>query len=93
MFSKKSRYAKVNNAEYIDSKGRNISYKRIRFIPETPPQRGHIITEGERLDHIAYYYYKDGRRFWRICDANAAMFPDDLADDIGRKIFIPSAQD
>ncbi|ESQ14663.1 MAG TPA: hypothetical protein DDY14_10740 [Chromatiaceae bacterium] len=93
MFSKQSRYAKVKEAEWVDSKGRNITYKRIRFIPPTRPQRGHIITEGERLDHIAYFYYKDARRFWRICDANAAMFPDDLADDIGRKIKIPPAQD
>jgi hypothetical protein len=93
MFSKKSRYAKVKNAELVDAQGRTITYKRIRLIPPTPPQRGHIITEGERLDHISYFYYKDARRFWRICDANVTMFPDDLANDIGRKINIPSAQD
>ena len=93
MFSKKSRYAKVKDAEWVDGKGRILTYKRIRFIPATPPMRGHIVTEGERLDHIAHFYYKDARRFWRICDANAAMSPDDLADDIGRKIKIPSAQD
>jgi hypothetical protein len=93
MFSKKSRYAKVADAEGIDAGGRTVRYKRIRFIPPTPPQRGHIVTEGERLDLISYFYYKDARRFWRICDANAAMFPDDLANDIGRKINIPSSQD
>lgn len=93
MFTKQSRYANVKEAELIDSAGRSNVYKRIRFIPPTPPMRGHIITEGERLDHISYFYFKDARRFWRICDANAAMFPDDLADDIGRKIKIPSAQD
>ena len=93
MFSKKSRYAGVKDAELVDGKGRTITYKRIRFIPTPTPMRGHIITEGERLDHISHFYYKDARRFWRICDANAAMFPDDLADDIGRKIKIPSTQD
>jgi len=93
MFGKKSRYAKVTDAGWVDGKGRTIKYKRIRFIPPTPPQRGHIVTEGERLDHISYFYYKDARRFWRICDANAAMFPNDLANDIGRKIKIPSSQD
>ncbi len=93
MFSKQSRYAIVRDAEWVDGKGRNIAYKRIRFIPPAPPRRGHIITEGERLDHISYFYYKDARRFWRICDANAVMFPDDLAGDFGRKIKIPSAQE
>ncbi|NCC30903.1 MAG: hypothetical protein EOM24_02640 [Chloroflexia bacterium] len=93
MFGKDSRYARVGDAQTTDSKGRSITYKQIRFIPPTPPQRGHIITEGERLDHIAHFYYKDARRFWRICDANAAMWPDDLVADIGRKISIPSAQE
>jgi hypothetical protein len=93
MFRKDSRYAHVKDAQTIDSKGRRVTYKRMRFIPPAPAQRGHIITEGERLDHIAHFYYKDARRFWRICDANAAMWPDDLAADIGRKIKIPAAQE
>ena len=93
MFRKDSRYNRVKDAQITDNKGRTVTYKSIRFIPPTSPRRGHIITEGERLDHIAHFYYKDARRFWRICDANAAMWPDDLADDIGRKIRIPAAQD
>ena len=93
MFSKKSRYAKGRNGVLIDDKGRSVAYKRNRIIPPTPANRGHIITEGERLDHISHFYFRDARRFWRICDANEAMFPDDLADDIGRKIKIPLAQD
>ena len=93
MFSKKSRYAKVRDGELVDDKGRKITYKRVRIIPPTPANCGHIITEGERLDHIAHFYFRDARRFWRICDANEAMFPDDLAEDVGRKIKIPTAQD
>jgi hypothetical protein len=93
MFTKNSRYAKVENAEMTDAKGRVITYKQTRFIQPTPALQGHIITEGERLDHISFYYYRDPSRFWRICDANAAMWPDDLAADIGRKINIPAAQD
>jgi hypothetical protein len=93
MFTKNSRYAKVENAQMTDAKGRVITYKQTRFIAPTPARQGHIITEGERLDHIAYYYYKDASRFWRICDANAALWPDDLEADIGRKINIPAAQE
>ena len=93
MFSKKSRYAKVGDATTVDAKGRSITYKKTRLIVTPAPRQGHIITEGERLDHIAYYYFKDATRFWRVCDANAAMWPDDLAADIGRKIVIPASQD
>jgi hypothetical protein len=93
MFSKSSRYAKVPNAELTDAKGRQVTYKQTRFIGPATPRQGHILTEGERLDHVAHFYYKDATRFWRICDANAAMWPDDLAADIGRKIIIPAAQE
>ena len=93
MFTKNSRYAKVGNAELTDVKGRTITYKQTRFIGPAPARQGHIITEGERLDHIAHYYYRDATRFWRICDANAALWPDDLAADVGRKINIPAAQE
>jgi hypothetical protein len=93
MFSKKSRYANVRDGVLIDEKGRTVNYKRTRIIPPAAANRGHIITEGERLDHIAHFYFKDARRFWRICDANEVMYPDDMAADIGRKIKIPPAQD
>jgi hypothetical protein len=93
MFSKNSRYAKVADAQLTDAQGRDITYKQTRFIGATTARQGHILSEGERLDHVAYHYYKDATRFWRICDANAALWPDDLAADIGRNILIPAAQE
>lgn len=92
MFTKNSRYAKVENATAVDARGRTVTYKQTRFIAPAPARQGHIIAEGERLDHIAHYYYKDAGRFWRICDANAALWPADLAADVGRKINIPASQ-
>ena len=61
-----------------DSDGRVIAFKAIRFIPPTPASIGHRVVEGERLDHIAWQHYRDPLRFWRICDANLAIWPDDL---------------
>ena len=92
MFFKGSRYATVGEGQITDSKGREIRYKKIRFIPETAAQMGHVVSQGERLDHIAHRYYQDPERFWRICDANRAMWPPDLMAEIGRTIAIPRAE-
>lgn len=91
MFFKGTRYENVATAEVTDADGRKITYKRIRFIPETPATQQHTVAQGERLDLIAHGYYQDPELFWRICDANKAMVPDDLVAEPGRKILIPPA--
>ena len=91
MFFKGSRYEKVRDAELTDISGRVIKYKRIRFIPETPAIQQHTVVQGERLDLIAHKYYRDPDLFWRICDANKAMLPDELVTEAGRQILIPPA--
>jgi len=53
---------------------------------------GHIVSQGERLDYIAHRFYRDPERFWRICDANRVMWPDDLVAEPGRTILIPLSE-
>jgi hypothetical protein len=48
----------------------------------------HTVTQGERLDNIAAQYLGDPEQFWRICDANAVLRPDELTDTTGRRIRI-----
>lgn len=91
MFFKGSRYEKVKDAEITDARGRTVKYKRIRFIPETPAVKQQIVAQGDRLDLIAHNNYQDPELFWRICDANKAMLPDELLIEIGKRILIPSA--
>lgn len=93
MFFKGSRYARVGEHQIVNGQGRAIRYKTTRFIIETPAQMGHRVYQGERLDQIAHRYYQDPERFWRICDANRAMWPDDLVAEIGRVLRIPSSED
>lgn len=93
MFFKGSRYAGVGTLEITGLNGRVVQYKNIRFIPETKAQMGHRVSQEERLDHIAHRYYRDAERFWRICDANRSMWPDDLATQPGRTILIPSSEE
>jgi hypothetical protein len=91
MFFPGSRYEKVAD-DQIALEGRVIVFKKTRFIPETTGLVGHSVTQGERLDHIAHQFYKEPDRFWRICDANRAMWPDDLVAEVGRTILIPPAE-
>lgn len=92
MFFKGSRYANVQTLEIVTADGRVIKYKAVRFIPKTDPRQGHGVQRGERLDQIAYVYFRDPERFWRIADANTVMWPEDLTAAPGRIILIPASE-
>jgi len=86
-----SRYYGIETAQLTAASGRIIVYLQRRFVPS--PDRfallqEHTVTEGDRLDNIAAHYLGDPEQFWRICDANNAMRPDDLTSTIGRKLRI-----
>jgi len=91
MFAITSRYYGIKTAELETADGRRIVYLRRRFVP--PPERfdlllEHTVTEGERLDNITAQYLGDPEQFWRICDANGAIRPDELTEPIGRRLRI-----
>ena len=93
MFFKGSRYEKVPTREMTDASGRVIRYKTTRFIPETrAPSTGIASSPSERLDHIAWQHFRDAERFWRICDANRALWPDDLLEEAA-VLRIPSSEE
>jgi hypothetical protein len=78
MFSSTSRYASVADATYQDASGRQFSYKLLRLVPTAPTLLVHTVVQEDRLDLLANTFYSDPEQFWRICDANGAMRPDDL---------------
>jgi hypothetical protein len=85
-FPPNSRYATVGTAELKLLDGRTIVYLRRRFVP--PPDRFELMYErtvkdGERLDVIAATELGDPEQFWRLCDANNAIHPEELIE-IGR---------
>jgi hypothetical protein len=92
VFFKGSRYEDVPEHEIEDLRGRVVRYKGIREIPPTPARLGHEVWGGERLDHIAHRYYRDPERFWRICDSNLALRPDELVAEVGRVIHVPPSR-
>ncbi len=91
MFSITSRYNGIETIKFESPDGKNIVYVRRRFVP--PAERfellqEHSVTEGERLDNITAQYLSDPEQFWRICDANDAMRPEELTETIGRRLRI-----
>lgn len=93
MFFKGSRYENVETATMTDVRGREIRYKKMRRIPDAPARQTHRVRQGERLDQIAHRYYGDPERFWKICDANFAMWPGELVADPEQKLRIPGQED
>ena len=47
------------------------------------------VTQGDRLDLIAYNTLGDPEQFWRICDANNAMNPVELTAEAGKTVRVP----
>ena len=70
MFPKISRYYKLPNEVTVDASGRSLQAKPIRLLPDAGGQFEHTLEANDRLDHLAFKYYKQPRKWWRICDAN-----------------------
>jgi hypothetical protein len=92
MFSKGSRYEKIAQAAYTDRGGKQIAYILLRPIPSPAKLREHAVVQGDRLDLLSFQYYNDPEQFWRICDGNNAMRPEDLLETIGRRLTVPRAE-
>jgi hypothetical protein len=91
LFPPTSRYYGIDTAVLERPLEQPVRYLVRRFLP-APDRfatiREHIVAEGDRLDNITALYLGDPEQFWRICDANAAMRPDDLTQRPGDRIRI-----
>ena len=90
MFEPSSRYNDIETAKMTvtDSRGepRVVSYKRRRFVPSGATITAlaeHTVAQGDRLDNLAARYVGDPEQFWRICDANDVLRPEELTEEIG----------
>jgi nucleoid-associated protein YgaU len=90
MFARGSRYGTVPDAVHVDASGREVPYKLLRLLPAPPPTvQTHLVADGDRLDLLAHRYLGDPELFWRICDANGALRPEELTREPGRVLGIP----
>lgn len=95
MFPVTSRYARIETVQIETADGRTIVYLRRRFVPvdkNTVTLIEHTVTQGERLDNITALYLGDPEQFWRVCDANNAMRPEELMEAVGSSLVIPLPQ-
>jgi len=90
-FSPNSRYYDTPTKTLTGADGDNLVYLARRFVPPGSAfalLSIHTVVSGERLDIIAGSELGDPLAFWRLCDANDAMRPDELTEQIGRRLRI-----
>jgi nucleoid-associated protein YgaU len=81
VFEPDSRYAAIGNAILVTPEGREITYKKRRFLPRgasLPLLTEVTVTDGDRLDLIAARTLGQANQGWRIADANDALHPREL---------------
>lgn len=89
-FGPASRYAHVETAT-LTRAGVEVPYLKRRII--APPEafetvQEHRVREGERPDTIAADAFGDPELYWRLCDANVVIRPDELTAEPGKRIRI-----
>jgi hypothetical protein len=70
MFSRISRYRTLPDIVTTDAKGRTLVSKTLRPVAQAPGTFRHTVEDADRLDHLAYKYYQQPIKWWRINDAN-----------------------
>lgn len=89
MFDPASRYYNLETRVLTGPDGREVRYVTRRFLPPADAGRvfvEHVVTEGDRLDHLAARYLGDTELFWQLADINNAMQPEELTAEIGRRL-------
>lgn len=89
VFPANSRYQATATMRITRVDGTEVVYLERRFVP--PPDRlaqwqEHAVVQGDRLDNLAFRFLGDPELFWRLCDANRAMRPDELVETVGRRL-------
>lgn len=88
-FPPNSRYNGVPVLTNSTPTGRTLPYLARRFVP--PIERftiltTHVVVQGDRLDNLAARFLGDPEQYWKVCDANGAVRPDELIETRGRRL-------
>lgn len=97
-FDPNSRYTNTPTTVFTTPQGQSITHLRRRFCPrgDTLPTLTTVaIEDGDRLDLLTARSLGDPLQFWRVADANDAMHPFDLMEEVGHslKVPIPTAEE
>lgn len=89
MFLKNSRYYGLPTVTVEDHNGREVAAVKLRRLPATPGN-DYSVTSSDRVDILADARYSDATRYWHIADANSELEAEELAQQVGRAIEVPS---
>ena len=88
-FAITSRYYATATCTLRTPSGKTIVYLTRRFLPPSSnfaTYQLYTVTQADRLDNIANKFLGDPLAFWRICDANNVMQPEELTKIAGPQI-------
>lgn len=90
-FPPNSRYHGIDTAKFTRPDGTEVVHLKRRLVPQ--PDRfatiaEHSVQSGDRLDLLAARYLGDPELYWRLCDANGALRPDELIETLGARLRI-----
>ncbi len=90
-FPQNSRYHGTAVATLEPANQEPVAYLKRRFVPPVENfsvVQEHGVVQGDRLDNLAARYLGDAELYWRLCDANGAVRPDELIETTGRRLAI-----
>jgi len=65
-----------------------VAYFYRRMLPDPTKLallHQYVVVQGDRLDNVTASFLTDPEQFWRLCDANRVMVPEEL-EVVGRTI-------
>jgi hypothetical protein len=81
LFAPNSRYQGTGTATLVTTGGQTVVYLQRRFVPRADSfavLQQYTVAQGDRLDNMAAALLGDPQLFWRMCDANGALRPEEL---------------
>ncbi|MEO8576154.1 MAG: LysM domain-containing protein [Gemmatimonadales bacterium] len=84
-----SRYYGLETRTYVTPDGIDVPYFPRRILPD--PARlavigEHTVVQNERPDTVAAQVFGDPELFWRLCDGNYVLQPEELTVRLGRRL-------
>jgi hypothetical protein len=86
-----SRYFGISALSFTTADGRAVSYLDRRFVPQPSSLSvvgDRAVVQGDRLDLLAAELFGDPEQYFRLCDANNALRPNELVETLGRRLLV-----
>jgi hypothetical protein len=81
LFAANSRYQGIGTNTLTTASGQTVVYLQRRFVPQAKSfavLQQYTVAQGDRLDNMASKLLGDAQLYWRLCDANGALRPEEL---------------